>query len=339
MSSAPTSLAELDVGRSIGRGATSVVRLATSSAGGERYVLKVVEKAKIVGQAQLTRLFREKELLGSLQHASIVTFHATFKDEEHLYFMLELLPGGDLLWHMRRAPRARVAPSTVRVTLAALLLPLRFMQEQGVLYRDLKPTNITFTAKGRLKLIDFGHAKRIEGGRDAILLSADHENAERSMSLCGTPHYNAPEMLMGEGHGLPAQLWALGILLVEMINGKAPFWEPASGSAGAGPSLREQILSAQPDLTLLPDDARPLAHDLLLPSVDARSAAFGHEGYPGVISHAWFAGIEWDAIEAGDIVPDFDYAAHCAHLLGEEAESPSPSAADAEALSSVFADF
>ena len=147
-------LDDLDVSSDIGCGASASVRLATAKAAptsgiATRYALKVVEKAKIVGQAQLTRLFREKELLGQLQHEGIVAFHGTFKDDEHLYFLLELLPGGELLWHMRQERRFRVPQASTRLCLSALLLPLRFMEEQRVIYRDLKPTNIMFTAAGR----------------------------------------------------------------------------------------------------------------------------------------------------------------------------------------------
>ena len=106
--SAPTSLTDLTIADQIGKGASAVVKLATSSAG-VPYALKVIAKKNIVGQAQLTRLYREKDLLASLSHPSIVTFHATLKDDEHLYFLLELLPGGDLWWHMCHAATAAEA--------------------------------------------------------------------------------------------------------------------------------------------------------------------------------------------------------------------------------------
>ena len=343
----PSALAEVEIGRDIGRGATSVVRLATHQlkvlSGSDQsestiknyYAIKVVEKAKIVGEKQLQRLFREKELLGSLKHPSIVGFHATFKDEAHLYFLLELLPGGELLWHMRRERQCRVAPATTKLTLAALLLPLNYMQEQGVLYRDLKPTNIAFAGNGQLKLLDFGHAKRIEGGSAALLLSSDAQGAERSTSVCGTPHYHAPEMVRGEGHGLPAQIWALGVLLVEMLNGRAPFWAQGAG----GVALNDQILAANPDLSMLPDDAKSLASALLLASADERSAAFGNKGYAGVMAHAWFEGIDWAAIEAGKLVPSFDFSAHCNELFPDGKDEEKSAEADLDKVNKAFADF
>ena len=317
----PTTLAELSQGAQIGKGASAVVKLATCIATGERYCLKVVDKSKIVGQTQLARLYREKQMLGELAHPSIVGFHATLKDEGHLYFLLELIAGGELLWHMRREKRCRICARDARIVLGALLLPLRHMEELSVLYRDLKPTNILFTPSGRLKLIDFGHAKRIEGHAIA---------EERSMSVCGTAHYHAPEMVKGEGHGLPAQLWALGVLLVEMLYGRPPFWE-----AGPAGPLREQILAAEPDLIPLPEDAQVLASTLLTAEPAARHAACGGRGYAGVMDHAYFTDLDWEAIRRGELVPSFEFGAHAAELLGEREEP----AEDVSALSRVFADF
>lgn len=335
---APQALSDLepfDDAQELGKGATASVKLvANNQVPPQRYALKVVDKARIVGQSQVTRLFREKELLGELHHASIVDFHATFKDEGHLYFLLELLPGGELLWHMRRNKRSRVPTADARLTLAALLLPLKHMLTLGVLYRDLKPTNILFTASGRLKLVDFGHAKKVAGPLDD----------ERSMSVCGTPHYHSPEAVRGDGHGLPAQLWALGVLLVEMVSGRPPFWE-----GGDLPPLNEQILRADPDWIPVADEARPLAERLLTADPVARRAAFGAgagaaNAYAGVMAHPWLESLDWDAIEQGRLVPSFDFSGHAAQLLGHGEEDDEPAGArraeeGPSALASAFADF
>ena len=160
----PASLDTLSLGRVLGRGVSGRTLLAVHRETKRAFALKTIEKARIKGQAQLTQLYREKELLGLLRHAAIVRFHTTFKDDEHLYFLLDKLDGGELLWHMRRAPSGRLPEETARRCLGALLQPLRYMQEQGVLYRDLKPTNIMFSRAGRLTLIDLAHAKRIGSG-------------------------------------------------------------------------------------------------------------------------------------------------------------------------------
>ena len=80
---------------------------------------------------------------------------------------------------------------------------------QGVIHRDLKPENMLICSDGYLKLTDFGFAKQI-GNR-------------RTYSLCGTPEYCAPELYKRSGHGRPADWWALGVLLYEMLSGFSPF--------------------------------------------------------------------------------------------------------------------
>ena len=327
---APTlaDLTDWRTARELGTGASATVRLVGTRASSpvQQFALKVVDKAKIVGQQQLTRLYREKDLLTAISHPFIVTLHATLKDETHLYFLLDLLPGGELLWHMRQDRRSRVPALDAKITLGTLLLPLQHLHSMGIMYRDLKPTNILFTAAGRLTLVDLGHAKRIDGPIDE----------ERSTSICGTPHYHAPETVRGDGHGFPAQLWALGVLLVEMISGRPPFWE-----GGGFPPLREQIAKADPDLIPLPEDAKPLAQDLLLADPRPRRAAFPGNGYDGVRSHSWFSDLNWAGIEDGTVVPNFSFARACAETMGVEDDDKANAHGtdDMASLTEVFKDF
>ena len=295
-------LEDLVRGRPTGRGLTCTAILCAQRQTRERYVLKVVEKATL-SRNGLDNIYREKEHLSTLTHAGIVRFHRTLKDDACLYFLLEHLDGGTLLWHLRRAAGGRLAEEAARRVVGGVLLPLRYMlDEAGVLYRDLKPTNIMFTAGGRLKLIDFGHAKKIEAG-------------ERSTSICGTPHYHAPETVRGEPHGAMAQLWALGVLLFELLNGTPPFWE--AGGDAAAPPLREQILAAAPALEKLPDGARPLAAALLTADEADRAAAFP-AGYASVAEHAWFGGLDWEALGAGRCVAELDFAAAAAAARADD---------------------
>ena len=83
-----------------------------------------------------------------------------------------------------------------------------YLQSKDIVYRDLKPENIMIQSDGYLKLIDFGFAKVIK---------------KRTYTICGTPEYIAPEILLNEGHGKAVDWWTLGILLYEMLAGYPPF--------------------------------------------------------------------------------------------------------------------
>ena len=82
------------------------------------------------------------------------------------------------------------------------------MHSQRMVYRDLKPENLLLDHQGYLKLTDFGFAKKLEG---------------KTFTLCGTPEYLAPEIILNKGHSFQVDWWTLGVLLYEMIEGIDPF--------------------------------------------------------------------------------------------------------------------
>lgn len=82
------------------------------------------------------------------------------------------------------------------------------MQGKNIIYRDLKPENILINTNGYLKLADFGFAKVVES---------------KTYTLCGTPEYLSPEIILNKGHGKPVDWWTLGILIYEMLVGIDPF--------------------------------------------------------------------------------------------------------------------
>ena len=91
---------------------------------------------------------------------------------------------------------------------ACVVSAFEYMQARGVLYRDLKPENVMVAADGYVRIVDFGFAKRV---------------FTRTYTVCGTPEYLAPELLLMKGHSFGVDWWALGVLLYEMVVGVAPF--------------------------------------------------------------------------------------------------------------------
>jgi protein kinase A len=91
-----------------------------------------------------------------------------------------------------------------------LVLVFEYLQSFDLIYRDLKPENILIQQNGYIKLADFGFIKKIKPW-------------ERTFTLCGTPEYLAPEVLLNKGHGKPVDWWTLGILTYEMVAGIDPF--------------------------------------------------------------------------------------------------------------------
>lgn len=120
--------------------------------------------------------------------------------------VLEYIVGGEFFTHLRKAGRFDHVASKFYAT--QIILVFEYMHTSDFIYRDLKPENLLLDKYGFLKITDFGFAKRV---------------AFKTYTLCGTPEYIAPEVLLNKGHGKGVDWWTLGILLYEMMAGQPPF--------------------------------------------------------------------------------------------------------------------
>lgn len=128
-------------------------------------------------------MHNERDILMLLDHPFLVNLVETFHDNANLYMVLELIQGGELFRLIREE---KVFPNDVVLFYASeLVIAFEFLHRHSVAYRDLKPENILINHDGHIKLTDFGFAKRIE---------------DKTYSVCGTPEYMAPEIIMGVGH-------------------------------------------------------------------------------------------------------------------------------------------
>ena len=121
---------------------------------------------------------------------------------------MDLVPSGDLSEFVL-TPR-RLNPEQTKWVAMEVVEVLAYMHGQKILYRDLKPENLLLDKVGHCKVTDFGFAKRVE---------------YRTWTLCGTPEYLAPEIILSKGHGKAVDWWALGILMYEMLAGYPPFYD------------------------------------------------------------------------------------------------------------------
>jgi len=170
------------------------------------WALKMMNKAHIVECEQTANVVNESLVLQELKHPFILTLFSTFQDRDSLYMLLEFVQGGELFSIMQL--HYRLPLSHAQFYSACIVDALDYMHSMNLVYRDLKPENVLIDSKGFAKIADFGFAKRI---------------TTKTFTLCGTPEYLAPEVVLGKGHDKGVDYWAVGILIYEMLVGISPF--------------------------------------------------------------------------------------------------------------------
>ena len=268
--------------RLIGSGSMGSVYLGRDPKIGRPVAIKTLALSQLFAGAELaearTRFFREAETAGRLQHPGIVTIFDAGEDSGLAYIAMEFLGGHDL---QRHTQSARLLPvSQVLDITARLALALAYAHRQGVVHRDIKPANVMLDPDtGAVKLTDFGIARITDASRS------------RTGMVLGTPSYMAPEQMAGDLVDGRADLYALGVLLFQLLTGRLPHEAPslaalmrqiASEPAPDVRSLRPALPEALANVVALALEKRPalryadgqqLADDLravaaMLPSAD-----------------------------------------------------------------------
>lgn len=200
------------LGEVIGRGATGVVHRSQDPVSGRALAVKVLHP-HLVGDTKATsRFIQERHVLSRVSHPNVVSVIELVAEGDQLSIVMELVDGGDLKQlHQRARPR----PSEAVAMVARIADALAALHAAGVVHRDLKPANVLIeeTADGPIpKITDFGLSRLVE------------EGMSQSSAAVGTPLYMAPEAVeLAATTGPPADVYALGIMLYELLIGEPPF--------------------------------------------------------------------------------------------------------------------
>ncbi|CAM9524863.1 unnamed protein product [Discosporangium mesarthrocarpum] len=230
--------------------------------------------------SQVEHMINEKDILRRMNHTFIVKLAATFQDERTLYMVLEYIVGGEFFSHLRRA--TRFENHVGRFFAAHVVLMFEYMHGFDIIYRDLKPENLLLDQQGYLKITDFGFAKVVNF---------------KTYTLCGTPEYIAPEVLLNKGHGKGVDWWTLGILVYEMLVGQPPFVD-------SDPlKVYQQILTGKVAFPRFMDrSAKSLIKKLLTADLTKRYGCL-KAGSQDVKVHKWFIGFEFEKLLERAIPP------------------------------------
>ena len=204
-------ITDFNIIKEIGNGAFAKVYLAVHKKTKVKYAIKAIDKLNLENSMEKTSFNREVEIMYKLDHPNIVKLYSHFEDSKYCYLIMQYLPNGnayDLLIKSGKKPDMKLVASIVRDVIRAVyylhnMVPI-------IVHRDIKPENILLDENYNAHLIDFGWSNYIINGR-------------RRNSICGTPLYYPPEMINDLGHDETADIWCIGILLVELSCGKTPF--------------------------------------------------------------------------------------------------------------------
>jgi len=243
------------------------------------YAIKVLSKAAIIRRKQVGHVADEYKTLRALKdHPYAIQLYSTFTDDLNLYFCLEYGEGGELFTVLRGV--GKFSEDLTRFYTSEILCCLDFLHSKSIVYRDLKPENVLFSREGHIKLCDFGFSKVV---------------TDRAWTLCGTPEYMAPEIILGKGHSKGVDFWSLGIFIFELLSGVPPFF---------GNDTVEIYESIVTGVYSFPSHFSIAAQDLIGELLHQKaSKRLGNHigGISAIHNHPFYHGVDWKAVYAKEV--------------------------------------
>ncbi|KAL3234366.1 Protein kinase C-like 1 [Nakaseomyces bracarensis] len=195
----------------LGKGNFGKVILSKSKNTGRLCAIKVLKKDNIIQNHDIESARAEKKvflLATKTKHPFLTNLYCSFQTENRIYFAMEFIGGGDLMWHVQNQ---RLSVRRAKFYAAEVLLALKYFHDNGVIYRDLKLENILLTPEGHIKIADYGLCK------DGMWYG------NKTSTFCGTPEFMAPELLREQEYTKAVDWWAFGVLLYQMLLCQSPF--------------------------------------------------------------------------------------------------------------------
>ncbi|XP_076826470.1 protein kinase C delta type-like [Brachyhypopomus gauderio] len=264
----------------LGQGSYGKVFLAELKGSKDLFAVKALRKDVMNNNVEFTMV--EKRVLALAWDCPFLThLYSTFQTEEHLFFVMEYLTGGDLMFHIRETGSFDLYTATFYA--AEIVCGLQFLHGKGIIHRDLKLDNVMLDGEGHIKIADFGMCKENVFGDNL------------GKTFCGTPYYMAPEIILGERYSFSVDWWSFGVLLYGMLIGKPPF---------DGEEIDDIFDSIIMDIPDFPDwitlDTRDMLERLFEQDPSYRLGVV-----PNIRGHSFFEIVDWSALERREIQPPY----------------------------------
>ncbi|XP_030567476.1 putative protein kinase C delta type homolog isoform X1 [Drosophila novamexicana] len=270
----------------LGKGSFGKVLLAELRDTTYYYAIKCLKKDVVLEDDDVDSTLIERKVLAlGTKHPYLCHLFCTFQTESHLFFVMEYLNGGDLMFHIQES--GRFSEERARFYGAEIISGLKFLHKKGIIYRDLKLDNVLLDYEGHVRIADFGMCK--------LQIYLD----KTADSFCGTPDYMAPEIIKGEKYNQNVDWWSFGVLLYEMLIGQSPF---------SGCDEDELFWSICNEIPWFPvyisAEATGILKGLLEKDYTKR---IGSQYSPAgdIADHLFFRPIDWNLLEKRQIEPPF----------------------------------
>ncbi|XP_045767943.1 serine/threonine-protein kinase Warts [Maniola jurtina] len=305
----------------IGVGAFGEVTLVRKIDTSHLYAMKTLRKADVLKRNQVAHVKAERDILAEADNEWVVKLYYSFQDKDNLYFVMDYIPGGDLMSLLIKL--GIFEEELARFYIAELTCAVESVHKMGFIHRDIKPDNILIDRDGHIKLTDFGlctgfrwthnskYYQRNDHGRQDSMDPVDGEwgamgecrchqlkplerrrkrEHQRCLahSLVGTPNYIAPEVLQRTGYTQLCDWWSVGVILYEMLVGSPPFL--------ASTPAETQLKVINWESTLHIPDAANLSReskDLILQLCSGQETRLGKDA-DEVKHHPFLLGIDFD---------------------------------------------
>ncbi|XP_076757552.1 uncharacterized protein LOC143427370 isoform X2 [Xylocopa sonorina] len=265
----------------LGKGSFGKVLLAELRGTECVYAVKCLKKDVVLEDDDVEcTLIERKVLTLATRHPYLCHLFCTFQTDSHLFFVMEYLNGGDLMFHIQKS--GRFPEPRARFYAAEIWSGLNFLHKKGIVYRDLKLDNVLLDFEGHIRIADFGMCKL------QIFLDRTAD------TFCGTPDYMAPEIIKGLKYNQAVDWWSYGVLLYEMLTGQSPF---------SGCDEDELFWSICNERPFIPRYLSQDSSDILIALLEKDSGKRlpGHE----IAMHSFFQLLPWDRLERRQLEPPF----------------------------------
>ncbi|XP_045130442.1 serine/threonine-protein kinase Warts-like [Portunus trituberculatus] len=306
--------------KTIGVGAFGEVALVLKVDTHRLYAMKTLRKADVLKRNQVAHVKAERDILAEADNEWVVKLYYSFQDKDNLYFVMDYIPGGDLMSLLIK--RGIFLEDLARFYIGELVCAIESVHKMGFIHRDIKPDNILIDRDGHIKLTDFGlctgfrwthnskYYQRVGDhdrqdsidpclDNDIVCNCDDLKPLERrrrrqhlrclAHSLVGTPNYIAPEVLSRTGYTQLCDWWSVGVILYEMLVGQPPFL------ASTPPETQSKVINWETTLKI-PKQAKlsPEAKNLILSLCTHPEKRLGRNGAQEVKDHPYLQSLDFE---------------------------------------------